>query len=158
MRQMFTVIALMIAFGSVGYGEDPATPAAQQKWEYKVVDSLELNQDGKLVENLNELGEQGWELSGVLSAAASTASERLIFKRKAEPIAKASISLGNGKFEVEQLPDLKLTIVRGNAKEVSITSEVTIESIPELDILVVKGSEKDVHAATALIETLNLKN
>lgn len=59
----------------------PPTPGVVGKWEYRTVDfSIDVVFGPELIERLTELGNDGWELAGMV-ANTKSASVRMVFKR-----------------------------------------------------------------------------
>ena len=86
------------------------------KWEYKQVANA-----GQL--QLNELGDQGWELTAVIASRTPTGADIMIFKRR-----KPSIDV-----EIGSQPELGLMTIRGDREAVEKVTKLIDEIKKRLD-------------------------
>jgi hypothetical protein len=83
MKRLLVATPLVMLYGLVGLGTQPAAPSAPQpptpavaprvKWEYNVITNLDLRADETPEKALNKLGDEGWELVSVVPAAGGPA-------------------------------------------------------------------------------------
>ena len=102
-------------------GNEDKNPTIQTqliiKWEYKQVARDVATAPEKLQTQLDALGEQGWELTAVITRRTATDSDTLLFKRR-----KASNDV-----DIAFQPEMGLITIRGEKSAVERTVKVIEE-------------------------------
>jgi hypothetical protein len=102
-------------------GENEKAPTIQTqsivRWEYKLLASDNSTAPEKLQNQLDLLGEQGWELTAIIARRSKSDSDTLIFKRR-----KASNDV-----DISFQPEMGLITIRGDKKAVEKTVQVIEE-------------------------------
>lgn len=145
-----TIVLLFSVFSGASIASGPVACCA---WQYKLVQADFGRDADKQQKRMNELGDDGWELAGVVPRRSETGPDTLLFKRMKSsdgPSETDATTVRGSKNQAKKITDN----LGGSKNRPQTEAGVEITVHPETGIIAVRGGKEAVERTTKVIEQI----